>query len=148
MYRGCAIPVTWHVLPAADRGLYASWLFEAIQRCQWHPFLRINGRIFFRPKDEKECKALHIAFQQSGSTWSGVGTWFKTNSLDATLLVRWVEVHEEPWLILTDCLTNAPRPVCMDFELGLNGVSNISKVQVGNRNTLVWLILKEQLASG
>ena len=132
VYRGCAIPIAWHVLPAtekgswknpwldlfahfegvipeewivivmADRGLYASWLFEAIQKCNWHPFLRINNRIFFRPKDEKEFKALHIAFQQPGCTWSGAGTCFKTNSLEATLLVRWEEGYEEPWLILTD----------------------------------------------
>jgi hypothetical protein len=132
VYRGCAIPVAWRVLPAtekgswkkpwldlfshfqgvipeewvvivmADRGLYASWLFESIQKCDWHPFLRINSRIFFRPKDEREFKALQIAFQQPGCTWSGAGTCFKTNSLEATLLVRWEEGYEEPWLILTD----------------------------------------------
>ena len=64
--------------------------------------MRINDRIFFRPKDEKEFKALHIAFQQPDCTWSGTGTCFKTNSLEATLLVRWEEGYEEPWLILTD----------------------------------------------
>ncbi len=81
VYRGCALPIAWRVLPSgqkgswkeiwldlfshfqgvipqdwlvivmADRGLYAHWLWEAIQKCHWHPFLRINGRIFFRPKD-------------------------------------------------------------------------------------------------
>jgi len=140
VYRGCAIPVAWHVLPAtepgswkkpwldlfshfegvipedwvvivmADRGLYASWLFEAIQKCKWHPFLRINNRIFFRPKDEQEFKALHAAFQQPGCIWSGVGTCFKTNSLEATLLVRWEEGYEEPWLILTDLPDKQANP--------------------------------------
>jgi hypothetical protein len=72
MYRSCAIPVAWVVLPAAakgawkphwiallkrfktivpphlrvivlaDRGLYAKWLFKAIVALGWHPFLRIN----------------------------------------------------------------------------------------------------------
>ena len=72
MYRACAIPVAWVVLPAAakgawkphwlgllqrfkqvvpphlrvivlaDRGLYAKWLFKAIVAVGWHPFLRIN----------------------------------------------------------------------------------------------------------
>jgi len=72
VYRGCAIPVAWVVAPAttkgkwrpqwetllsrldgvvpkdwlvlvlADRGLYARWLYQAIQRPGWHPFLRIN----------------------------------------------------------------------------------------------------------
>lgn len=73
MYRSCAIPVAWVVLPAvakgawkphwlgllerfksivpphlrvivlADRGLYAKWLFKAIVALGWHPFLRINA---------------------------------------------------------------------------------------------------------
>ncbi|MGH9434151.1 MAG: transposase [Terriglobia bacterium] len=72
MYRSCAIPVAWVVLPAVakgawkphwlgllqrfksvvpprlrvivltDRGLYAKWLFKAIVALGWHPFLRIN----------------------------------------------------------------------------------------------------------
>ena len=70
MYRGCAIPVAWAIVPAwgkgawqpiwldlldvladrvpsdwtvivlADRGLYARWLYQHIQRLGWHPFLR------------------------------------------------------------------------------------------------------------
>lgn len=132
VYRGCAIPIAWRVLPAiekgswkqpwldlfshfqdvipedwlvivmADRGLYARWLFEAIQKCHWHPFLRINDGIFFRPKDEKEFKALYLSFRQPGCTWRGEGTCFKTNSLEVTLLVQWEEGFETPWLILTD----------------------------------------------
>src|SRR4029434_9452830 len=72
VYRGCAIPVAWVILPAgakhawrrewlrlvrrlrpaippgwtvivlADRGLYAPWLFRRIVRLGWHPFLGIN----------------------------------------------------------------------------------------------------------
>ncbi len=72
VYRGCAIPVAWHVAPAtaqgrwqphgerllrqvgpevpedwlvivlADRGLSARWLFRAIVAQHWHPFLRID----------------------------------------------------------------------------------------------------------
>lgn len=78
LYRGCAIPVAWKVLPAnqpeawrghwlrllrllrpavpaafcvivlADRGLYARWLFGRIVRLGWHPLLRINGGGTFR----------------------------------------------------------------------------------------------------
>jgi len=132
VYRSCAIPIAWRVLPAiekgswkeiwldlfspfqevipedwvvivmADRGLYASWLFEAIQKCKWHPFLRINGRFFFRPKDASESKTLNSAFYQPGCTWSGIGTCFKTHPIEVTLLVQWEEGFEEPWLILTD----------------------------------------------
>ena len=132
VYRGCAIPVAWRVLPAiekgswkepwldlfsrfqeqipedwvvivlADRGLYAKWLWEAIRKCNWHPFLRINRRFFFRPKDGREFTALHLAFQQPDHIWSGAGTCFKVHSIQATLLVQWDEGFEEPWLILTD----------------------------------------------
>jgi hypothetical protein len=79
VYRGCAIPVAWTILPAnqpgawrrewlrllrllrpaipkdwtvlvlTDRGLYARWLFRRIVRLGWHPFLRINQGAKFRP---------------------------------------------------------------------------------------------------
>src|SRR3989449_4827905 len=79
VYRGCAIPVAWTVLPAgekhgwrrewlrmlrqvraavprrffvivlADRGLYARWLFRRIVRLGWHPLLRVNVGGTFRP---------------------------------------------------------------------------------------------------
>ncbi len=76
VYRGCAIPVAWVVLPMvekeawrphwlrllrqvrravprhwtvvvlADRGLYAKWLFRRIRRLKWHPLLRVNIAVF------------------------------------------------------------------------------------------------------
>jgi len=79
LYRGCAIPIAWQVLPAgtagawrpywgqllkevhglvpadwlvlvlADRGLFADGLFRAIQQQGWHPFLRINAKGRCRP---------------------------------------------------------------------------------------------------
>jgi len=79
VYRGCAIPVAWAILPAghkqawrpvwlrllrrlrpalpraklvivlADRGLYARWLFRRIVRLGWHPFLRVNRGGTFDP---------------------------------------------------------------------------------------------------
>src|SRR5437879_4172987 len=72
LYRECALPVAWAIVPAwgkgawkpiwldlfdllaesvpsdwtvivlADRGLYARWLYQHLQRLGWHPFLRIN----------------------------------------------------------------------------------------------------------
>ena len=72
LYRGCAIPVAWAIVPAwgkgawkpiwldlfdllaesvpsdwtvivlADRGLYARWLYQHLQRLGWNPYLRIN----------------------------------------------------------------------------------------------------------
>ncbi len=37
-----SFPNDWTVIVAADRGLYATWLFQAITALGWHPFLRIN----------------------------------------------------------------------------------------------------------
>jgi hypothetical protein len=140
VYRGCAIPVAWHVLPAiakgswkepwlelfahfegsipddwtvivlADRGLYAKWLWEAIRRCNWHPFLRINSRFFFRPTQSNQFAALHTAFHQPGTIWAGTGTCFKVHSIQATLLVQWETGFEEPWLILTDLPPHQTTP--------------------------------------
>jgi hypothetical protein len=140
VYRGCAIPIAWRVLPAiekgswkepwldlfshfegiipndwmvivlADRGLYAKWLWEAIRKCNWHPFLRINSRFFFRPQESSQFAALHTAFQQPGGTWAGTGTCFKVHSIQATLLVQWEEGFEEPWLIITDLSPHEALP--------------------------------------
>ncbi len=140
VYRGCAIPIAWRVLPKtekgswkqswldlfsafqgvipddwtvivlADRGLYASWLFEAIQQCHWHPYLRINRQVLFRPADEQEFRALHQAFRQAGCRWVGKGTCFKGHPLEVTLVVQWEEAYPEPWLVLTDLAAERAGP--------------------------------------
>jgi hypothetical protein len=80
LYRGCAVPVAWRILPAAtkhpwrpeweallrhfksvtrsdwtvivlaDRGLYAKWQFDEIRALGWRPLLRINTQGLFRPQ--------------------------------------------------------------------------------------------------
>ena len=108
VYRGCAIPVAWTILPAntkhawrrewlrllrqlrpaiprdwtvivlADRGLYAGWLFRRIVRLGWHPFLRINHGGTFRPDPQAAYRPLHSFAPQPGTRWRGTGTAFKT----------------------------------------------------------------------
>ena len=107
VYRGCAIPVAWTVLPAtakhawrrewlrmlrqvrravprswtvivlADRGLYARWLFRRITRLGWHPFLRINTGGTFRPKGHVRAVPLKMLVPEPGMTWQGTGIAFK-----------------------------------------------------------------------
>jgi hypothetical protein len=107
VYRGCAIPVAWTVLPAtakhawrrewlrmlrqvhravprswtvivlADRGLYARWLFRRITRLGWHPFLRINTGGTFRPTGQVRGVPLKTLVPQPGTTWQGTGIAFK-----------------------------------------------------------------------
>jgi len=141
VYRGCAIPVAWIIVPACkkgawkphwlkllsemdavipkdwlvivltDRGLYAKWLFKAICKNDWHPFMRINQGGKFRPVAQAGFRALTGVVPNTGSSWSGVVDCFKTQSarLRCTLLARWDEGYTEPWLILTDL---APEQAC------------------------------------
>jgi hypothetical protein len=107
VYRGCALPVAWTVLPAteqhawrrewlrmlrqgraavprhyfvivlADRGLYARWLFQRIVRLGWHPLLRINTGGTFRPAKSAHYQPLRELVPQPGAQWVGAGTAFQ-----------------------------------------------------------------------
>lgn len=108
LYRGCAIPVSWTVVRAdqrgawrplwlrmlrqvrpaipqgvtvlvlADRGLYAPWLFRRIVRLGWHPLLRVNLGGSFRPAGHHQFHPLRSFVPQPGAQWSGTGIAFKT----------------------------------------------------------------------
>lgn len=107
VYRGCAVPVAWSVLPAgqkrawrpewerllgclrgtvpadwtvivlADRGLYARWLFTTIIGLGWHPFLRVNLGGMFRPTTEARFRTLRSFVPATDQRWAGTGTAFK-----------------------------------------------------------------------
>src|SRR5438093_5389166 len=106
VYRGCAIPVAWTVLPAnqpgtwrrewlrllrwvrpaipadwtvlvlADRGLWARWLFRRIVKLGWHPLLRINQGAKFRPTGQARWYWLCELVHDVGQGWRGRGTAF------------------------------------------------------------------------
>jgi Transposase DDE domain len=106
LYRGCAIPVAWTVLPAgqkhawrpewlrmlrqvrravprrffvlvlADRGLYARWLYRRLLRLGWHPLLRINLGGTFRPAASARYRPLRSLVSRPGTQWVGKGTAF------------------------------------------------------------------------
>ena len=99
-----SVPEGWLVLVLADRGLYAHWLFEAIRRNGWHPFLRINLGV-------KACPVGHATFDwlsrwvpQPGTGWQGAVDCFvqKKSRLRCTLLLHWQVGYEHPWAIITD----------------------------------------------
>jgi hypothetical protein len=94
----------WQVLVLADRGLYAPWLFRAIQACHWHPFLRINLGGTYRSKGSSHFQPLKQLLPKPGSVWSGQVICFQSHSLECTLLASWGQPYKEPWLILTDLL--------------------------------------------
>ena len=141
VYRGCAIPVAWVVLPAtaagawkehwlalfqhlresvpddwlvivlADRGLYANWLYQAIVQRGWHPYLRINAGGKYRPEGESAFRSLALAAPRVESAWCGRVVCFKSKPVRCTLLARQDGHHTDPWLIITD-LASEQAEVC------------------------------------
>ncbi len=132
LYRGCAIPIAWkvfafdqqsewkpewlalldhfqEVIPAdwlvvvlADRGLYADWLFTAIRKLGWHPYLRINANGKYRAAGSSQFLPLSLLADQVGCHWVVRVTCFKNKPVEGTLLVAWEDGYRDPWLILTD----------------------------------------------
>lgn len=96
------VPPDWCVVVMADRGLYARWLFEAIQACGWHPFLRINLRNTYRPKGSAAFLPMKQLLPVPDRCWVGEVTCFASNPVEATLAACWSPQYKEPWLILTD----------------------------------------------
>lgn len=96
------IPSDWVVLVMADRGLYASWLYQAIQANHWHPFLRINLGSMYRPKGIADFRPISQLLPAPHTAWAGRVTCFAHNSLECTLLACWEAAYKEPWLIVTD----------------------------------------------
>ena len=103
VYRGCALPVAWVILPAgakhagrrawlrllrllrpaiprrwtvivlADRGLSAPGLLRRITRLGWHPFWRINTGGSFRPAGAACWRPLTTFVPRPGTSWRGAG---------------------------------------------------------------------------
>lgn len=96
------IPSDWTVLVLADRGLYADWLFAAIQKLGWHPFLRINANGKYRAEGSSQFLPMSQLANRVGCSWSGRATCFKYKPITGTLLVTWAEGYQDPWLIVTD----------------------------------------------
>lgn len=96
------IPKNWNVVVCADRGLYADWLYQQIVSCGWHPFLRINHQGTYRVPSQATWQPLAEVVSVKGLSWSSRVVCFKTNPIECTLLARWDEPYQDPWLILTD----------------------------------------------
>lgn len=99
-----AVPTDWTVVVAADRGLYAKWLFTTITALGWHPLLRINRQGRYCPAGSTTFRPLSQVIAKGGRPWKGTVTCFSTKErqLSCTLLARWDAADKDPWLILTD----------------------------------------------
>ncbi len=104
-----AIPADWTVIVAADRGLYARWLFTTIQARGWHPLLGINRQGQDCPQGASTFRPLKEVVERVGERWAGKVTCFATKErhLVCTLLARWDSGYREPWLVVTDLPAHA-----------------------------------------
>jgi hypothetical protein len=98
------VPADWLVVVLADRGLYARWLYAAIVRCGWHPFLRLNLGVKVRPVGTESFDWVSRWAPQVGARWKGEVDCFvqKKSRLRCTLLVEWAAGYEHPWVVITD----------------------------------------------
>lgn len=106
LYRGCAIPIAWAILPANrpggwkepicallgplqaavprawtvvvlfDRGLWSPSLWRQVRRCGWHPLHRVQTDLIFRPVGERP-RAARTLLDGPGHAWVGAGVAFK-----------------------------------------------------------------------
>ena len=99
-----SVPTDWLVVVLADRGLYARWLYAAIVRCGWHPFLRINLGVKVRPVGTEQFDWLSRSLPQVGARWQGEADCFvqKHSRLRCTLLLQWEAGYEHAWAVITD----------------------------------------------
>ncbi len=96
------VPQDYLVIVSADRGLYASWLYEEIVALGWHPFLRINHQGQYCLEGSSSWQPLATVVTPNQQNWSGQVTCFKSNPINCTLLAQWDAAYADPWLILTD----------------------------------------------
>jgi Transposase DDE domain len=131
VYRGCALPIAWKVLAAcakgawhphwlalltdlerqvpadwcvlvlADRGLYAQWLYHAIVKLGWHPFLRINAGGKYHRLGQGDFLPMSDLAKRTGQLWCEAVTCFKRYPVTCTLLAYHEAQHADAWLILT-----------------------------------------------
>ena len=98
-----SVPAEWMVLVMADRGLYAAWLFQAIQANGWHPFLRVKQKLSFRAEGEKTFGGIGERVRRTGRGWKGRGEWSeKGERMQGTVFVRWEKGYEEPICVVSD----------------------------------------------
>jgi hypothetical protein len=149
---GC-IPAEWQVVVMADRGLYARWLFEAIDACGWHPFLRINMGVKARVVGEEIFDWIGRWTPVPGTHWKGEVECFsgKQSRLRCTLLMHWEAGYQDPWAVLTDlCPEQAEvswygmrtwiETGFKDFKRGLWGWHH-SKMHDASRIERLWLAM-------
>ncbi len=135
----------------ADRGLYADWLFRAIQQQGWHPFLRINAIGLYQLARGSAWQPLREVAPHPGTQWVGRVQCFKGRPITATLLATWEVAYQDPWLIVTDLAPATSAIVWYRFrgwiEQGFKDLKRggwqwqQTRMQAPDRAERLWLVL-------
>jgi len=114
-----SLPETYRVVVLTDRGLYAKWLFQAIQARDWHPMMRVNtgGRCVERATGRRWSLAA-LAAHCAGRVWQNEVMCFQDAArLRCTLLVMWDDAQEDPWLLVTDLAPTLVSPTWYGWRM-------------------------------
>src|SRR2546421_7745761 len=147
-----AVPSEWQVLVMADRGLYAAWLFTAIQAQGWHPFLRVKQALSFQAEGETTFREIGTRVKRLGREWKGQGSWSeKGEQMQGTGWVRWERGYEEPICVVSDLPTSQAKTAWYqlrfwiedDYKDGKRGWFHWehSKMSKPERASRQWLVL-------
>lgn len=97
------VPTDWQVLVMADRGLYAPWLYRAIQANGWHPFLRVKEKLLFQGQGEQAFRPIRERLARRGRQWQGKGRWSEQGEpIEGTLLMGWEHGYEQRMAVVSD----------------------------------------------
>ena len=107
LYRGAAIPVAWHLLPAnqpgawmphllrllrrlrpavppgltvlvlADQGLWSPRLWKRVRQLGWPPVMRVQDNVRFQPVGQRRRVVARALVPGPGHAWVGAGVAFK-----------------------------------------------------------------------
>lgn len=104
-----ALDASWQVVVLSDRGIESSELSRAIVALGWHPLMRVKAGGCFRPAGGRRWYRLPRFAPRPGSRRQVRGQAYRKAAArpDCTLLARWDEGHEGPWLVLTDLAPEA-----------------------------------------
>ena len=142
LYRGSGIPIAWQMLPGnqkgswkravidllerfppgsasgvsvvvmVDRGLWSQEIYQSIRRRGWHPLMRLQEEVFFRPQGEALNRA-RLMLPGPGHAWIGTGEFFRDQKrrFSGTLAAVWLEGYKEPILCVTDLKPEEVEPL-------------------------------------
>ncbi len=146
------VPAEWTVLVMADRGLYAAWLYQAIQTNGWHPFLRVKKDLSFRAQGEEAFGTIGGRVKRTGREWKGTGEWSeKGDRMGGTVLVRWEQGYEEAICVVSDLPAEEARTAWYqmrfwiedEYKDGKRGWFHWEQTKMTNpqRASRLWLVL-------